>query len=203
MKLYYTPTSPFVRKVMIAAHETALIGQIETVFLRPTPTKADAGLSKDNPLSKIPVLVTQDGEAIYDSAVIVDYLDTLHEGHLLIPRNGLDRVRALRRQALADGILEACVLVFYERSMRPKELHWESWIQGQTEKAKQGLDQLEQEADSFPTEIDVGQITIAAAIGWLEFRNVLGDLRATRPRLFAWYDKIRERPSMKATEPHA
>lgn len=201
MKLYYTPTSPFVRKVMVCAHELGLADRIETTFLRPTPVKTDEVLSKENPLSKIPTLILEDGSSLYDSAVICEYLDSIG-GKKLIPDSGPDRFRVLRVHALCDGILEAAIQVFYEKQHRPKELQWEPWITGQAEKANQGLDALEREAEHFRS-IDLGQVAAAVTIGWLEFRNVLGDLRPTRPKLSVWYDAIRARPSMKATEPRA
>ncbi len=203
MRLYHTPTSPFVRKVMLVAHEVGLISKIETIFLRPTPLKADATLSKDNPLSKIPALILDDGTALFDSAVICEYLDSLHTGRKLIPASGAQRWQVLKVQALADGIVEAGILTFYEESMRPKELQWEAWLQGQSEKARQALDALDQTAASFGPEIDLGQISAAATIGWLEFRNRFGDIRAGRSKLFAWYDEFQRRPSMIATAPHA
>lgn len=203
MKLYHTPTSPFVRKVMVTAHELGLAGRIETVFLRPTPVKTDPELSKQNPLSKIPALVLDDGSSLYDSGVICEYLQTLASGVTIIPPSGADRFRVLRQHALCNGVLDASVLVFYERQHRPKELQWEPWISGQIEKATQGLDALEHEAKHFGGHPDLGQIAAAVAIGWLEFRNVLGDLRKGRPALFVWYDRFAERPSMKATVPHA
>lgn len=203
MKLYYTPTSPFVRKVMVVAHEAGLASRITTTFLRPVPTKVDPDLSRDNPLSKIPVLVTDDSVALYDSAVISEYLDTLHAGRRLIPREGPERWQTLRVQALADGILEAAVLVFYERTMRPEEKHWAPWLDGQTEKARQGLDALDWDASKFGKEADLGQICAGVTFAWLEFRKALGDVRKGRPALSDWYDRFRERDSMKATEPHA
>jgi glutathione S-transferase len=200
MKLYYTPTSPFVRKVLLVAHEKGMTDRIETTFLRPSPTKADAILSKDNPLSKIPALVLPDGSALYDSAVICEFLDSLADSPKLIP-SGDARWRVLRLQALADGILEAGVAVFYERTMRPKELAWDAWLAGQTEKALQGLDAIEGCVSGFPREVDLGQLCVAATIGWLEFRGHLGPIRTGRQKLFAWYEAFRERPSMRATEP--
>ncbi len=202
MRLYHTPTSPFVRKVMVVAHELGLASKIEFVFLRPTPLNTDATLSKENPLSKIPVLVLDDGTSIYDSAVICEYLDSLHDGENIIPASGTERWRALRQQALSDGILEAGVVVFYERTMRPKELQWEAWLAGQTQKATQGLDALEREAAHFTDRVDIGLVCIGAMLGWLEFRKPFGDLRAGRPKLFAWYDRFAQRPSMTATAPH-
>jgi hypothetical protein len=200
MKLYFTPTSPFVRKVMVCAHERGLAEQVETVLLRPSPLKADAALSRENPLSKIPVLVTGDGESIYDSSVICEYLDSIGDAAPLTPARGPARFRTLRLQALADGILEAGVFMFYERTLRPKELQWEAGIDGQAEKARQGLDALEREAPAF-SGVDLGQVCVAVTLGWLEFRAPLGDLRQGRPNLFAWYDAFSQRPSMQATAP--
>jgi len=206
MKLYSTPTSPFVRKVLVVAHETGQAARVETTFLRPTPVKADATLSQDNPLSKIPALVTDDGVALYDSAVICEYLDSLHAGPRLIPPAGAARWRTLRLAALADGILEAGIAAFYEQTLRPEAYRWPDWILGQGEKVKQGLDALEREASAFGDgagAVDLGQIGAAVTIGWLEFRDVFGDIRGGRPVLNAWYERFRARESMKATEPHA
>jgi glutathione S-transferase len=203
MKLYYTSTSPYVRKVMVAAHETGLIDRIETIFLRPTPVKADPVLSKDNPLSKIPALLEEGKPALYDSPVICEYLDGLHGNKKLIPAAGPERWRVLRTQALTDGILEAAILVFYEVTHRPSELHWSAWLDGQREKVQQGLDALEREVDHFGSDVDLAQVCAGITLGWLEFRNVVGDIRPNRPKLFAWYDAFRKRPGMVATEPKA
>lgn len=203
MKLYYTPTSPFVRKVLVSAHELGLAPRVETVLLRPSPTQADPTLSRENPLSKIPALVLDDGASLYDSVVICEYLDALAGGGRIIPPVSPARWEALRTQALADGVLDAAILVFYERLHRPKELHWTPWLDGQTQKAIQGLDALEAQAPRFGDAPDIGQIAAACALGWLEFRAPFGDLRAGRPNLFAWYDRFARRPSMIATAPHA
>lgn len=203
MRLYYTPTSPFVRKVLVAAHELGLADRIETVLLRPSPLALDATLSSANPLNKIPALILDDGSVIYDSPVICEYLDTLHDGPKLVPASGPARFRILRLQALSDGILDAGILAFYERLHRPEDRQWAPWIDGQTGKARQGLRALEEEARSFGPDVDLAQIAAGATLGWLEFRNVLGDLRADHPALFAWYDAFRARPSMQLTEPRA
>ena len=201
MKLYQTPTSPFVRKVLVTAHELGLADRIENVLLRPVPTKPDAELSRANPLSKIPALVLDDGSALYDSRVICEYLDALGGAPRLVPASGPERWRVLRVQALCDGVLDAGVLVFYERSGRPEDKHWAPWLEGQTAKAQQGLDALEREVDRFGESVDLAQISAGCAIGWLELRGAVGEVRAGRPKLSSWYDAFRTRASMKATEP--
>lgn len=203
MKLFHTPTSPFVRKVMVSAHELRLAERIETTFLRPSPLATDATLSRENPLSKIPVLVIDDGTSLFDSRVICEYLDTLHSGEKLVPVAGPERWRVLRTQALADGILEAGIQIFYERAQRPKELQWQPWLDGQAAKVSQALDALDAQVSDLRGKPDLGQIAVACAVGWLEFRELLPAAREGRGRLFAWYDEFRERPSMKATQPTA
>jgi glutathione S-transferase len=203
MKLYFTPTSPFVRKVLVVVHELGLRERVETELLRPAPTQADPVLSGVNPLNKIPALVLEGGGVLYDSPVICEYLDVELGGRRLIPEGGAERWRVLRQQALSDGILDAGILVFYERQHRPGGLHWQPWLEGQAQKALQGLDALEAEVGAFGEAVDLAQISAATALGWLEFRAPLGDIRGARPRLFAWYDRFQERPSMSATEPQA
>ncbi len=194
MKLFYTETSPFVRKVLVAAHELGV--QLTTEFLRPSPLQTDAALSRHNPLSKIPALVLDDGTTLYDSVVICDYLDSEAR---LVPARGAERWRVLRVQALCDGMLDAGILVFYERAQRPPELHWQPWIAGQLAKVEQGLDALEAGVARFG-EVDLGQIAAGCAIGWLEFRKVT-DVRAGRPALSAWHEGFVGRASMQATMP--
>ncbi len=201
MKLVYTDTSPFARKVRVSAAELAIADRLSLEFLRPSPLKTDPTLSKLNPLSKIPALVLDDGTTLYDSPVICEYLDTLTP-RTLCPRGGRERFRALCTQALTDGILEACVNVFYEQH-RPKESHFQAFLDGQTQKANQGLDELERLANGFGKEPDLAQICAAVTVGWLEFRKPIGDVRTNRPTLTAWYDGFRERDSMKSTAPPA
>ncbi|MEO6576382.1 MAG: glutathione S-transferase C-terminal domain-containing protein, partial [Polyangiaceae bacterium] len=135
------------------------------------------------------------------SCVICEYLDSLHGGRKLVPPSGDERWRTLKLQALCDGILDSAILAFYEGAMRPKELHWTDWIDGQCEKARQGLESLERECSSFGSDVDLGQICVGVTFGWLEFRKPLGDIRSGHPKLTRWYEAFRERPSMRATEP--
>jgi glutathione S-transferase len=203
MRLFYTASSPFVRKCLIAARELGLENRIETTFLRPAPTRAVPELSAVNPLAKIPALVLDDGMVLYDSPVICEYLDTLHQGRKLVPPSGPERWWTLRVQALCDGIIEAGIAVRFEFVERPEEFRWDGWVRGQTEKAVQGLDALERECTKFGEAVDLAQIAAAAAIGWLEFRNPIGEIRAGRPKLTAFFERFSKRPSMLATMPSA
>jgi glutathione S-transferase len=202
MKLFATTTSPFVRKVLVVAHERGLASDLELITLRPSPLKADPGLSKINPLNKIPALILDDGFVVYDSAVISEYLDSLDGSPRLVPASGRERWRVLRLQALADGVLEAGVSAFYERAQRPESHQFQPWIDGQLEKLRQGLDALDAEAKDFDDGIDIGRIAAACTLGWLVFRD-LGAPLAGRPHLARWYAKFAERPSMQATAPRA
>ena len=112
-----------------------------------------------------------------------------------------DAVEPVQFRCLGDGILEAGILVYYEIATRPAELHWPSWIEGQRQKARQGLDALEREVASFGPTLDLSHICAAVTLGWLEFRKPLGDVRPGRERLFEWYETFRNRPSMAESEP--
>jgi glutathione S-transferase len=203
MKLFSSPTSPFVRKVLVLAHEAGLYEKLgaETVVTLPTTPHTDLG--RVNPLSKIPALVTDEGETLYDSRVICEYLDGLHGGPRFVPESGPARFRTLRVQALSDGLLDAGILVRYERLLRPADRQWDEWERVQLDKVRRALDVLELEARVLPAapERDLGFIAAACALGWLEFRRPLADLRDGRPALFEWYDAFRRRASMRATEP--
>ena len=201
MKLLYSPLSPFVRKVIIVAKENGLDGRIENVAAATNPSVPNPEIAKHNPLMKIPALITDDGLELIESKVIVQYLDALG-GNKLIPASGKARWKALRMEAMADGLADAGILVRYEVAMRPAALHWPEWISGQLAKVGNALDQLEREAADLEGPLTVGQVAVACACTWLEFRNVLPDARKTRPKLFAWLDKInKERPSFAATMP--
>lgn len=200
MKLYGNDASPFVRKVLVAASETGLRDRIDYQALAVVPTQHNAEMAAVNPLMKIPTLIADDGAALFDSRVICEYLDTLHQGRKLVPAAGPDRWRVLRFAAMCDGMLDAGLLVRYEHAFRPKELHWEVWLEAQRVKSRQALDQAARELN--PAEpINLGQIALACAIGWLELRKPLGDIRPGRDKLFAWYEQFIQRPSMQATLP--
>jgi glutathione S-transferase len=201
MKLHYNRASPFVRKVMAVAIETGLDDRLEPVARMMTPVKPDADLTEDNPLGKVPCLVTDDGATLYDSPVICEYLDSVHDGPKMFPVAGPARWKALRRQAEGDGIMDAGVLARYETFLRPKGRRWPEWVEGQKLKFRRALDSLEAEAEDFGDTVDIGTIAIGCALGYLDFRYADEEWRATRPRLTAWIERFSERPSMARTAP--
>jgi glutathione S-transferase len=202
MKLYFSGASPYVRKVMVTAMEAGVDKKIEQVPTSVMPTQPNKDLAKENPLMKLPTLVTDDGMPLYDSYVICDYLDALGKGKL-IPASGKERWKVLTLHALATGITEAGLLARYEEVLRKPEVRSGEWVQGQLAKVNYGLDELERHAKDLEGPINLGQIAAACAIGWLEFRKPAGDIRKGRPKLFAWYDSFVKRPSLQATQPKA
>jgi glutathione S-transferase len=201
MQLFFNPASPFVRKVRVTAHELGLSGKIELIGVSLTPVSPHDGLRSNNPLGKIPALITEDGAALYDSPVICEYLDALAGGNRIFPAPGAARWTALRRQALADGIMDAAVLTRYEQAVRPDALRWPDWVAGQWLKVRTALDALEHEnlADAF----DIGTLSIACALGYLDLRFASEGWRTSRPRLAAWAAAVSRRPSLAATAPPA
>ncbi|MCC6645444.1 MAG: glutathione S-transferase N-terminal domain-containing protein [Polyangiaceae bacterium] len=201
MKLYGSTTSPFVRKVSVLAREVGLWERIEEVTVKTSPLAPSEPLAAAHPLAKLPTLTLDDGEILYDSRVICEHLDSLHAGRPMFPRDPAARRRALRQQALADGVLDAAILVFYETVYREPSLRDPRWQAAQARKAQAGLDALEREAETLVRDLDIGGVAVACALAWLEFRAPVGDVRAGRPRLTAWYEQVAARPSMVETRP--
>lgn len=201
MKLHYNPASPYVRKVRVFAIETGLADRIELVPEKVSPVDPNRDVVADNPLGKIPALVTDDGHALYDSRVICEYLDSLHGSTRMFPERGEARWSALRRQALADGMCDAAVITRYETAMRPEELRWPAWIENQMLKFRRAADVMEHEVEALAGTIDIGTITLACALGYLDFRYPDEGWRDTRPNLATWFSAFDERPSMRETAP--
>jgi glutathione S-transferase len=197
MKLRLSSTSPFARKCLIVAMEAGIESGIEQVTTAPWAAESD--LPADNPLGKVPVLITDGGESIYDSPVICEYLDSLHGGRKLIPVAGGERWRHLRLEALADGITDAAVMVRIETAMRPEGLRWPHWVERQTNAVIRGLDALERDCADWGDDFLIGQIAALCAVGYVEFRKIT-DWRVGRPALAAWMDRMAARGSVVATE---
>ena len=198
MKLRYSPTSPYVRKITVLAHETGQKDKIELVatnFADPAN-----GLAAQNPLAKVPALILENGTTLYDSPVICEYLDSLHSGTKMFPASGDARWTALRRQALADGIMDAGILRIGEQR-RPANEQSPGWLVKQKDVMARGLDALEAEISSFGKNADIGSITVACAVAYALFRFGGDKPLDNRPKLKAWYETFSQRPSMVATVP--
>ena len=196
MKLYHSPTSPFVRKVMACAIMHGLEDQITLVG-----TDAHASpeaLVADNPLSRVPCLVTDDGLALFDSPVICEYLDEISQDIPMLPPKGAQRWRTLRLQALGDGMMDAAVARLLE-SRRPGDAARETFIARQKAILARCLDQLE--ADVPATHPDLGTLTLACALGYLDLRFAGDAWREVRPRLAGWFETMSALPALSRTAP--
>ena len=199
MILRSSPSSPFGRKVRIAI---AVLGFDKDVKLEAADTTdANDSVRRQNPLGKIPVLLAEDGNAYYDSRVILDYLDTLAGGGKIVPRDAATRLAALRLQALCDGILDASILTVYESRWRKPETHDAKWLEHQAGKVTRGLAALEDAPPPLDATPNVGQITLACVLGYRDFRFA-GSWRGAHPKLVAWLDDFASRvPAFAATKP--
>lgn len=193
MKLLYSPTSPFARKVLACAVAREIDSQITLVS---TQTNSP-DLAALNPLGKIPCLVTDDGVALYDSRVICSFLDTVGDGFPMFPAHGL-RMRALKLQALGDGICDAAVLRRGEMG-RAKDPDRDAVMAAQAVKVSCSLDALE--ADPPANHADIGTIAVACALGYLDFRFANEPWRPAHPKLSTWYESMMARPCMAQTAP--
>jgi glutathione S-transferase len=200
LKIYYAAASPFVRKCLVAATELGLRDRIELVSAAAHPINRDRNVVAYNPLGKIPTLITDEGNVLYDSRVICEYLNTLGDGRL-IPREGKARFGVLVEQALADGVMDAAVLTRYETFARPEALRWKEWIGGQLEKVTSGLDMLESRVAEFGDRVDLGTIAFGCMLGYLDFRFASLGWRDGRPNAAAWFEWFGARDSMMETRP--
>jgi glutathione S-transferase len=200
MKLRYSPTSPYVRKVIVAAIEVGVEGRIEVVPTDPWDPETD--LPDDNPLGKVPTLITEDGMTLIDSSVICEYLDRLHDGPPLFPPAGEVRWQALRWRVLGDGILDASVSRRVEDKFHERHLRSADWIARQKRTIERTLAALEREVSEISqAPITIGHISVGCALGYLDLRFPEDDWRTGHPALAAWYADFVQRPSMAATAP--
>jgi glutathione S-transferase len=196
VKLYNTPTSPFGRKVLITAIEKGLDGKMEVLPAR-TP---EAELPKKNPLDKLPVLVTDDGEVLIESSLICEYLDEIGAGSRLVPAEGKARRQIIQAQAVSQGVLDAVVLLRMEDRRKPEERSKE-WIERQSKKVVRGVPALEGLLASLPQGPTLAHITFACTLWFMDKHGIGGDWRKTAPKLAAWYEGFSKRPSFVKTEP--
>lgn len=199
MKLHWSSRSPFVRKVMVCAHECGLAGRIECVRTVVTMTQPNVDLLPVNPLGKIPTLILDDGSALYDSTVICEYLDSLHGSRRLFPESGPARWTALRRHALGNNLLDNLVL-WRNETLRPQPQQSPETLAAFALKVRNAVAALEREADALATNpVGIGHVAIACALGYIDFRFAHLGWRAGHDRIAAWYQTFAERPSMLNT----
>jgi glutathione S-transferase len=202
MTLLSHPFSPYGRKVKIATVLKGLEDRIEVVQVDTIPLD-NPDITRANPLGKIPALVIDGDTAIYDSHVICEYLDSLAPAPALFPKGGVERMRTLTLGSLADGILDAALLLVYEKRFRPEDkwhLPWQTRQQGKIDRA---IDVLERIPPAWNGSPDYGHLTLACALGYLDFRHE-GKWRTGHPGLAAWLDEFAKAvPAFEATRPKA
>jgi glutathione S-transferase len=201
MKLHWGPVSPFVRKVMMAAHEVGVVEQIELQRSLVAMNAANADVMRDNPLSKIPTLVLDDGQVLFDSDVICEYFDTLHAGTKLIPASAPERWQVLQWNALGSGMLDALILWRNER-MRPEAHRSVDTLKTYDLKIHACLAWIEREVERLDAApFGLGHIAIGCVFGYMDVRFADIQWRRAQPRSAAWFERFSARPSAKATDP--
>lgn len=202
MRLYHAPTSPYVRKVMVLLRETGQLDEVTIISASGTPVDAGSMPLALNPLGKIPALERDDGPAIYDSRVICRYLDD-RAGGKLYPQ-GARLWEVLTLEATADGIMDAAVLMVYETRVRPEEKRHSPWVEGQWAKISRALDALEERwLGHLAGPVDMGQVAVGCALGYLDLRHADRNWRKGRTGLAAFDARFSTRPAMVATLPPA
>lgn len=197
MKLLYQSHSPYARKVLVFAHEAGFADRIDVVHHETSPVQRNEEVFALNPLGKVPVLICDDQTVLFDSNVICEYLDGLHDGRKLIPSTPSVRFSALRNQAIATGLADAGIAARWETERRPEAVRWPPLLEGYLQKVIASCDYLEANITN-EDHVDIGDIALATALSWIEFRNVYA-FQATRPRLSDWYGRFCSRASMSAT----
>lgn len=200
MRLYWSSRSPFVRKAMIAAHETGVASRIETIRVEVAVTKLNPDVMAHNPLNKIPTLVLEDGNVLFDSRVICEYFDSLNTGPKLFPSDSPEKWVALRREALGSAVMENGVAGIGERA-RPKEVQSQPHLSAYMAKIQAALDVLDADAPALSRDrFNIGHLSIGCALGYLDFRYADDDWRKGRANLAEWHKAFAERASFKLTE---
>jgi glutathione S-transferase len=200
MKLYWALASPFVRKVMVVAHETGTAGRLQLLNTTVSMSEANPDVQRANPLSKIPTLLLEDGTSLYDSRAICEYLDSLHDGPKLFPAAPL-RWDALRRHCLGDGMMDTLILWRQER-LKSQERQTPPWLETFACKIELALRQLDDEADTLGERpFDIGHAALGCALGYIDFRFADLGWRNGAPRLAAWHATFEARASAIATHP--
>ena len=199
MKLHWSPRSPDVRKVLIVAHEKGVADRIERVRTHVGLFHVNDAILVDNPVGKVPTLILENGEALFDSPVICEYLDGLSPANPLLPATGSERIATLLRQATGDGIMDV-LNAWRADTMKPDAVPSAALAKASTTKFLNAVDALERGIPARdPSAVDLGDLAIACGLCYADFRFAELDWRKGRPRLAAWHAKMSERPSLVAT----
>lgn len=198
MKIYGDMISPYVRMCFVTAHEAGLSGELELITTGVKIATENEELAALSPIAQIPVLVTSNGAVLHDSRVIVDHLNLAGDGTLLA-RSGDPRHRILTLQALGLAMADAAVAYRNEIAQRPESLHWHAWLDRQKLRVEHALDALETRWEAELSDVNVGSITIAVTLAYLDFRFDAWSWRTGRPRLEAFQQRFNSRPSMRVT----
>jgi glutathione S-transferase len=201
MKLAFSPASPFARKVRIAAIELGLIDKIEFMPTTVAPGQPNDEYSRITPLKKLPALITDNGDVIVDSYVIVEYLDELAGGGKLVPASGATRWKVKSDHSLLQGMLDSMLLCRYEKMVRPQGLQWQAWSEDHWNRAWTGMARFEKQADVLARPLDIVQIGLVCVLGYADFRFADCGWRKTYPKLDAFHEKMLARPSVKISVP--
>lgn len=200
MELFYADLSPYARKVRVVAHEKGLADKV--IMTSVDPYGIPERLSAANPLCKVPTLVMDNGDALFDSPVICEYLDAMGDGSRLLPAQGARRWEVLRRHALANGIIDAAFNVACEVNRREAGERSPKWIEHWLAAMRRSVAALEAEIDEWPDEPDMATIAGGCALAYLDIRlKDLLDWREGHPEVAAWYEVVSQRTSMQATAP--
>ena len=197
MKILFSPFSPYVRKCLVTAHELGLDHKIQLLPSNAHPVNRDRQIIETNPLGKVPTLYTDDGQTLYDSRVICEYLNSLADGPLF-PASGRQRWSTLTQQSLGDGILDAALLARYEDVARPEEFRFTDWKLAQMDKFETSLTALNNEPSQLAGRVDIGTLTVGCALWYLDLRFSEIAWRDRYPKVASWYQTFGQRPSMSA-----
>lgn len=202
MKLFYAPQSPFARKVRAAAVELGLDERLELEYAEVVPGRPNMDYAQaHNPLRKIPALITDAGETIFDSTVICEYLDELAGGGVLIPRDVPRRWRVLTNHAIAQGMCESVILIRYETWLRPEGARWSVWIDDHWNKIHSGLDWFECNNGELNEPINLAHLALGSLLGYIDFRWPDYDWRERFSNVNSWFARLGMRPSFAKTKP--
>jgi glutathione S-transferase len=199
VKLFFNQTSPYARKARVAVHEKALVSRVQ--FVETDPWADPPELLAVTPLSKVPALVLGDGSTVTESDAIIQVLDLLSdEGPRLLPPEGAARIAALGRMGLHQGLIDASFIAILEKR-RPAAGQWDDWVRRQRSAVQRALERIAQQFSPVSGRFDIGDIGLACALGYLDFRHPDLAWRKAYPALADWYDQMAQRPSMQATKP--